>query len=111
MTRIPGIPVQKAAVSTLTQVYAVHFAQAVSALTPSRRVFFSSNQNKALLFNEDGSLTARGNKIITHTPMGRFGTPSDLTGALLFLCNEEHAGFITGVILPVDGGFSAYSGV
>ena len=62
-------------------------------------------------FNEDGSLTARSNKIITHTPLRRFGVPEDLTGALLFLCDESQSGFITGVILPVDGGFSAYSGV
>lgn len=111
LTRIPAYSAAKAAVYNFTQFMAVHFADVgirVNAIAPG---FFSTNQNKTLLFNEDGSLTARSNKIISHTPLRRFGVPSDLTGALIFLCDEEYSGFITGVILPVDGGFSAYSGV
>ena len=73
--------------------------------------FFSTAQNASLLWNEDGTPTARTGKILTATPMGRFGNPEELIGALLFLCDEKSSGFVTGVILPVDGGFSAYSGV
>ena len=73
--------------------------------------FFSTKQNTALLWNKDGTPTARTGKILAATPMGRFGQPEELNGALLFLLNDQAAGFVTGVTIPVDGGFSAYSGV
>ena len=90
---------------------AVHFAKQgirVNAIAPG---FFVTHQNRALLFNEDGTPTPRTNKILAATPMGRFGDPDELLGVLRFLVDEKSAGFVTGVVIPVDGGFSAYSGV
>jgi NAD(P)-dependent dehydrogenase (short-subunit alcohol dehydrogenase family) len=80
----------------------------VNALAPG---FFLTDQNRALLTNKDGSMTPRGQKIISHTPMAKYGSPEDLTGALLWLVSDQAAGFVTGTIIPIDGGFSAYSGV
>ena len=111
LTKIPAYSAAKAAVSNLTQWLAVHFANAnirVNALAP---VFFVSNQNRTLLFKQDGTPTERTEKILRGTPMKRFGRAEELLGALLFLLNDDAASFITGVILPIDGGFSAYSGV
>ncbi len=111
LTKIPAYSAAKAGISNFTQWLAVHFAQAgirVNAIAPG---FFVTNQNRALLFTEDGKPTARTEKILRATPMNRFGEAEELLGALNFLLDEKQAGFITGVVLPVDGGFSAYSGV
>ena len=111
LTKVGAYGGAKAAVNSLTQWLAVHLAKAgvrVNAIVPG---FFITEQNRALLTTPDGGLTPRSQKILAHTPQGRFGEPEDLIGALLWLANDAAAGFVTGAVIPVDGGFTAYSGV
>lgn len=111
MTKVFAYSAAKAAVNNVTKWLAVHFAESgirVNAIAPG---FFLTEQNRALLTNPDGSLTKRSEKIISHTPMRRFGQPEDLLGTLIWLADASMSGFVTGVTVPVDGGFQAYSGV
>jgi NAD(P)-dependent dehydrogenase (short-subunit alcohol dehydrogenase family) len=114
ITRVLGYSTAKAAVSNFTAWMAMEMAMKfggairVNAIAPG---FFIGNQNRALLTNPDGSYTDRGNKVINKTPMGRFGEARELIGAILFLASDKAASFVTGVVLPIDGGFSTFSGV
>jgi len=111
LTKVLGYSAAKAAVNNLTEWLAVHFANKnlrVNAIAPG---FFVTRQNANLLKNPDGSLTPRSHKIMSHTPMGRFGEAKDLFGTFFWLCDEEASGFVSGAVIPVDGGFHAYSGV
>jgi NAD(P)-dependent dehydrogenase (short-subunit alcohol dehydrogenase family) len=111
LTKIPAYSGAKAAISNLTQWLAVYFSKVgirCNAMAPG---FFATKQNHDLLFNQDGSLTNRSEKIINQTPMKRFGEKEELIGTLLYLVSEEASSFVNGVIIPIDGGFNAYSGV
>ena len=111
LTKVMAYGNAKSAILNLTQWLAVHFGESgirCNAIAPG---FYAAEQNHDLLFNADGSYTDRARKIITGTPMGRFGNPEELIGAALFLASDETASFVNGIVLPVDGGYSAYSGV
>lgn len=111
LTKVMAYGNAKSAILNLTQWLAVHFGESgirCNAIAPE---FYAAEQNHDLLFNADGTYTDRARKIITGTPMGRFGNPEELIGAALFLASDETAGFVNGIVLPVDGGYSAYSGV
>lgn len=111
LTKIPAYSAAKSAVSNLTMWLAVHFSKVgirVNAIAPG---FFVTAQNRSLLFDSEGNPTARTEKILNATPMGRFGDPKELIGTLIYLCDDKASGFVNGTVIPVDGGFAAYSGV
>lgn len=111
LTKIPAYSAAKSAVSNLTMWLAVHFSKVgirVNAIAPG---FFVTAQNQSLLFDSEGNPTPRTEKILAATPMGRFGEPSELIGTLVYLCDNNASGFVNGTVIPVDGGFAAYSGV